>query len=153
MEIRHFSIYQMPLGTKPFYHAINADIHPVCYSFSEETGRCALLQLGDILQTLPEAYMLLIILGGDETRTHMHRLCKFFKTSEPQASESTSQSYPKILIRFHSLLSCHAAGSGILYWYMDNGWHYNIVGFISETSPLFSVTSKVLLKNYVLSLM
>lgn len=143
----------MPLGTKSLYHAINANIHHIRHSFSEETGRCALLQLGDILQTLPEVYMLLIIHGGDDIRARMHALCKFFRTSAPP--RSASQSYPNFLLQFHLLLTCHAAGSGIFFRYLHNAWHYNINAFISKTHPSYTDTDNLqdLLKNYMAFLM
>lgn len=152
LEIRTFSIsFQMPLGTKTPYRAINADIHSTRCSFAQETGRCALLQLGDILQTLPEVYMLLIVLGGDETRARLHTLCNFFRTSE--RLESTSEIYPNFLFQFHSLLSCHATGSSILSWYLHNAWHSKIHKFISKTHPSYHNNFQDLLEDYMVFLL
>lgn len=115
--------YQVPRGRVSPYHSNNASIHPTQSSFTDETSRCALLQLGDILQSLPEVYILLIIHGGGEIWHCVEALRQSLDVSNTSASSLTS--HPGILMKIRSLLICHAIGSRFMSNYTQmvcKGW-------------------------------
>lgn len=73
----------------------------------------------------PEAYLLMIILGGDELKARLQALFKSLKVSDP--SVSTPESYPEILMKLKSLLICHASGLGMLLDIDENNWQSKVV--------------------------
>lgn len=116
----------------------------VLFSFTDGSRSSALLQLGDILQSLPEVYMLLVTRGGEEIRTRVQALRQSLKISVPsihdlfasEPSPSALEIYPRILMDLRSLLICHAIGLRITDYHMqDVAGHLEVREFIKQTSP------------------
>lgn len=121
-------------GRKLLQHSNNTCIHPICHSFADETDRCAILQLGDILQFLPELYMLLIILGGDQIRTRLLLLHEILLASAPPMS--------CIFEQFRLLLVCHAAGLNLVSSYIQagrGGWDCKVQKFVEGVAPYANI--------------
>lgn len=77
-------------------------------SFDDETGRSsALLQLGDILQSHPVIYELMVTLGEDEAR---HRVQEIWLLLDIAPSKSTSESINGAITNLLSILKCHTLG-------------------------------------------
>lgn len=103
------------------------------YRLAEQAKSSALLQLVDILQTLPEVYMLMVF-GGDRIRARMRSVRQLVKLPDP--TMSTLQTYPDIWMKLRSLLICHAAGLRLVSKYTQEvhaGWHPNAQQFIEQT--------------------
>lgn len=77
-------------------------------SFDDETSRSsALLQLRDILQSLPDVYELMVTLGGDEARDRVQEIGLLLDTAP---SQSTSELNNEAITNLLSILKCHALG-------------------------------------------
>lgn len=124
--------------------SLNVIVYFVLFSFTDGSESSALLQLGDILQSLPEVYMLLVTRGGEEIRTRVQALRQSLKISVPsihdlfasEPSPSVLEIYPRILMDLRSLLICHAIGLRITDYHMqDVAGHLEVREFIKQTSP------------------
>lgn len=123
--------YRMPRGRmSPIIRSLQALIQ---YSFTEGTSRWAILQLGDILQSLPEVYILLITLGGDEIRNSVESLRQSLYVSGN--STNGHERYPGILMDLRSLLACHAAGLWLASEDLSYAWLSEVNEFIAQTAP------------------
>lgn len=77
-------------------------------SFDDKTGRSsALLQLGDILQSHPVVYELMVTLGEDEARDRVQEIWLLLDTTP---SKSTSEFNNEAITNLLSILKCHALG-------------------------------------------
>lgn len=74
-------------------------------SFDDERARSsALLQLGDILRSIPEFSALLSVLGEDVTRERVVQISQSLNTNPYSDTDL------EVLVMMRSLLECHSSG-------------------------------------------